>query len=62
MTAQQVEAPTNLAAATIHPSAITADATALQEVYLGKPTLAETKAHGEEFYKESLARIAPEQG
>ena len=51
-----------VAAATSDPSAITPDATAPQEVYVGEPTVAEMQAHGEEFYKETLARIAAEQG
>ncbi|WP_371972136.1 hypothetical protein [Acinetobacter sp. AL9] len=45
-----------------HPSAITSEATVPQEVYVGEPTVAEMQAHGEEFYKDTLARIAAEQG
>lgn len=62
VTAQQVEVPTRLTTVATHPPAITPEATVPQEVYVGEPTVAEMQAHGEEFYKDTLARIAAEQG
>ena len=36
--------------------------TAPEEVYVGEQTVEAMQAHGEEFYAETLARIAAEQG